>query len=137
MKLAMFNRPGLVWSATLAILLVLSTAPAGWTQKEEERPKVHTDFAFGSFPYSPEAHELFSDEETVRLIVGFHVGWSVDKFIKETESERVDVLTLTDDLEDGRLIRGRSDYDMRPGFPVLRELNSRFSFRKSAATRES
>ena len=118
----MFNRPGSVWSFTLVTFLALATLPAGLAQKPEERPKVHTDFKFGSFPYSLETHERFSDGETVRLIVGFHEGWSLDKFIKETESERVDVLTLADDLEDGRLIRGRSDYNMRPGFPVLREL---------------
>ena len=118
----MYKRPGPVWSFTLVTLLAFAPAPAGLAQKQEERPKVHTDYKFGSFPYSPEAQERFSDEETVRLIIGFHEGWSVDKFIKETESERLDVLTVTDELEDGRLIRGRSDYDMRPGFPVLREL---------------
>ncbi len=120
-EISMFHRSGFVWSVTLVILLALA-APAGLAQKEEERPKVHTDFKFGSFPYSADAQERFADEETVRLIIGFHEGWSVDKYIKETASERVDVLTLADDLEEGRLIRGRSDYNMRPGFPVLREL---------------
>ena len=76
----MYKRPGPVWSFSLVTLLAFATAPAGLAQKQEERPKVHTDYKFGSFPYSPEAQERFSDEESVRLIIGFHEGWSVDKF---------------------------------------------------------
>jgi len=118
----MFNRSSSILSCVFITLIALVSAPAGLAQEEEERPEVHTDFKFGSFPYSPEAQERFLDEDTVRLVIGFHEGWSIDKFIQETESVRIDVLTLADDLEDSRLIRGRSDYDMRPAFPVLREL---------------
>ncbi len=55
------------------------------------------------------------------LLSGFHRGWSVDKFIEETERPRVRILTLMDDLESALLVRGRNDFNMRPGLPVLRE----------------
>ena len=107
-----------------AFLVILSLCGAGTAvaQKENERPKVHTDFQFGSFPQSTEAAETFANNDDIlMLVVGLHEGWSIDKFIKETEKDRVEILTITDELEEGRLIRGRSDYNMRPGMVVLRE----------------
>jgi hypothetical protein len=108
----------------VAFLVVLSLYGTGTAvaQKENERPKVHTDFRFGSFPQSNETAETFStNDDILMLVVGLHEGWSIDKFIKETENDRVEILTITDELEEDRLIRGRSDYDMRPGMVVLRE----------------
>ena len=108
------------WWITLPIVFLISVGSVALGQKKQERPKVHKDFNFGAFPYSLDAQEIFSDETAVQLIVGFHEGWSLEKFINETGLDRLDILALADDLEDRRLIRGRNDYSMRPGFPVVR-----------------
>ncbi len=118
----LFSRgPALLKGVAVLAVLVLGGAGAAAAGQENERPKVHTDFQFGSFPQSNDAAETFSSENVLMLVVGMHEGWSIDKFIKETEKDRVEILTITDELEEGRLIRGRSDYDMRPGMVVLRE----------------
>jgi hypothetical protein len=90
-------------------------------QRRPERPEVHADFGVGVFPWSADAVARFESDEVRLLISGLHRGWSVDKVIEETESPRVRIFTATDELEDAGLVRGRNDYDMRPGFPVLRE----------------
>ena len=113
--------PALLKSAAVLVVLLLCAPGTAAAQEENERPKVHTDFEFGSFPQSNEAAETFTADDVLMLVVGLHEGWSIDKFIRETEKDRVEILTITDELEEGRLIRGRSDYDMRPGMIVLRE----------------
>ncbi len=88
---------------------------------QDERPDVHADFKYGVFPYSSEAVERFAPEPARLMISAFHKGWNVDKYIKESGIPEVEVLTLLQEFEDDRLIRGRNDYDLRPGFPVYRE----------------
>ncbi len=88
---------------------------------QDERPDVHADFKYGVFPYSSEAVERFAPEPARLLISAFHKGWNLDKHIKESGNPEVEVLTLLQEFEDDRLVRGRNDYDLRPGFPVYRE----------------
>ena len=116
------NKPIVRISCSLLLLtiLFLDSNPLEATQ-EVERPEVHAEFGFGVFPWSAEGMESLSSEEVRMLLSGFHRGWSVDKFIEETERPRVRILTLMDDLESALLVRGRNDFNMRPGLPVLRE----------------
>jgi hypothetical protein len=86
-----------------------------------ERPEVHAEFGFGFLPWSSEPIESLASEDVRTLISGLHKGWSVDKFIDETDQPRLRILTIMDELETSGLVRGRSDYNMRPGFPVLWE----------------
>jgi hypothetical protein len=105
----------------LDVLVLLMAQPGDLVAQDEERPEVHADFQYGVFPYDLDALDRFATEEARLLISGLHKGWDVDKYIKETEQPEVEVLTLLDELEDDRLVRGRTDFDMRPGFPVFRE----------------
>jgi hypothetical protein len=106
----------------LLVLIALSQNSLK-AQTPVERPEVHAEFGFGVLPWSSEAVESLASEDVRTLISGLHRGWSVDKFIDETEQPRLRILTIMDDLETARLVRGRTDFDMRPGFPVLRELD--------------
>ena len=88
---------------------------------QDERPDVHADFKYGVFPYSSEAVERFAPEPARLMISAFHKGWNLDKYIRESGNPEVEVLTLLQEFEDDRLVRGRNDNDLRPGFPVYRE----------------
>ncbi len=90
-------------------------------QDPVERPEVHAEFGFGALPWTSEATENLESEDVRMLISGLHRGWSVDKFIDETEQPRLRILTMMDELETAGLVRGRNDFNMRPGFPVFRE----------------
>ena len=114
-------RNGRILCCLVGTFLVLWAPPFLEAQDSDEPPEIHADFEFGMFPWSTEAVEVFASEDSRLLISGLHKGWSVDKYIKETEKPRVEVLTLLDELEERRLVRGPGDYDMRPGFPVFRE----------------
>ena len=100
-----------------ALLLVWLGVPAVLVGQDEL--DIHPDYSSGTFPYSAEAMERFGSEDVRLFIAGLHKGWSIDKYIRETEKPRIEILTLADELQDDRIIRGRDDYDMRPGFPVL------------------
>ncbi len=106
----------------LCLLVLLSLSQNSLeAQAPVERPEVHAEFGFGVLPWSSEAVESLRSEDVRMLISGLHRGWSVDKFIDETEQPRLRILTIMDELETAGLVRGRTDFDMRPGFPVLRE----------------
>ena len=51
-------------------------------QKPAEKPKVHADFQFGSYPTSRTGEELMKDELTREVVVAFHEGWNLDKIAK-------------------------------------------------------
>lgn len=114
-------RNGRILCSLVGTLLFLWVLPFLEAQNSDERPEVHADFEFGVFPWSMEAVEIFSSEDSRLLISGLHNGWSVDKYIDRMEKSRVEVLTLLDELEEGRWVRGPGDFAMRPGFPVFRE----------------
>ena len=114
------GRPG--WTLSLAIgLLPCLALPAPAAPQETKRPAVHSEFVFDSFPYSPEAAALFSSGDARLLVAAFDQGWSVDKVLGEAETAQVDVLTILDELEQANLVRGSSDFDLRPGLLLIRE----------------
>jgi hypothetical protein len=107
----------------LALAAFLLTCLPMFAQKKTERPKVHTDFYFGSDPSSRDAVELASQEKVRLLLVGFHVGWDVDKIAKETKLTADELNKVYDQIEDARLAGKRppDDEDARPFLPVIRE----------------
>jgi hypothetical protein len=103
-------------------LLFLLALPFAFAQKKQERAKLHSDFYFGSYPTSRDAAELMAKENVRLLLVGFHLGWDVDKVAKETKLSAEDLNKLYDDLDDQHLAGKRSaDDDARPFMPVIRE----------------
>lgn len=97
----------------LSILLLLA-------QKQPEKPKVHTDFYFGTFPTSRPAEELVKEELARTVLVADHEGWSIDKIAKTLKLQASDIAKMSDKLEDEGLTR-RGDYEVRPAMVVIRE----------------
>src|SRR5262245_18795392 len=102
-------------SVTLALIL-----PA-YAQKREEKPKVHADFQFGSYPTSREAAQLMSNQQSILVTVGYAEGWDFDKLSKNFKISVSDLSNQSDTLEDERLVDRRDEYGMRPAMPVIRE----------------
>lgn len=98
----------------LPLILLLSQKPA-------EKPKVHADFQFGSYPWSRQAEEIMKDELAREIVVAYHEGWSLDKISKNLKVSTSDVAKMSDKLEDERLVGRRNDFDVRPFIPVIRE----------------
>jgi len=115
----------LAWCVTIGIGALVLALPSVVSGQDEERPEVHSEFTFGSFPYSAEATVLFESEDARRIIGAFDRGWSIDKFVEETGSDEIEVLTLVDALEQENLVRGINDFDMRPGLLLVREAEAR------------
>jgi hypothetical protein len=109
----------------IALAAVVALLPfAMLAQKKQERPKIHSEFYFGSDPSSRDAAELASKENVRLLLVGFHIGWSVEKIAKELKLSPDELNKVYDQLEDERLA-GRlpppDEDDARPLLPVIRE----------------
>lgn len=100
-------------SLLLSVALLLA-------QKPVEKPKVHTDFYFGTYPTSRQAEELVKDEVARTVLVAFHEGWSIDKIAKTLKLTASDIAKMSDKLEDEGLTR-RGDYDSKPAMVVIRE----------------
>jgi hypothetical protein len=98
----------------LPLILVLAQKPA-------EKPKVHADFQFGSYPTSRPANEIMKEDLTRMVIVAYHEGWGLDKIAKTLKVSLDDVSKISDKLEDERLGGRRNEFDVRPFFPVIRE----------------
>lgn len=90
-------------------------------QKPVEKPKVHADFQFGSYPSSRSAEELLKDDLARQILVAFHEGWSLDKISKTLKLPISEVSAMTDKLEDAVLVNREDEYDIRPALPVIRE----------------
>ena len=102
----------------LAIPLVLLLT----VQKPVKKPDVHTDFQFGSYPWSRTAETLMQEELAREVVVAYSQGWSIDKIAKTLKIPANDVSKVSDKLEDERLVaRQESDYDPSPLMPVVRE----------------
>ncbi len=106
---------------SLALIALFAALPA-LAQKKEEKPKVHSDFQYGSYPTSRDFMQLMSNEQARLLVVSRAEGWDNDKVAKNFKQTVKELNLLSDKLEDERLIR-RSDDDYRisPGMPVIRE----------------
>jgi hypothetical protein len=100
----------------LALLLVLPTAA-----QKKEKPKVHADFQFGSYPSSRTGTALMANEQARLLLVGYHEGWQLDKVAKTFKLTVTDLAKVSDELEDQKLGGRVNDFDVRPFLLVVRE----------------
>jgi len=90
-------------------------------QKPAEKPKVHADFQFGSYPTSRTGEEIMKEELAREVVVAFHEGWGLDKIAKTLKLSLDDVSKTSDKLEDERIAGRRDEFDTRPFIPVIRE----------------
>lgn len=112
----------MVKSLIAAAFIILLTA---------EKPKVHSDFYFGTYPTHREAEKLMQDEKARLLTVAYHVGWSTEKLAKELKEAKIpstelklsstEFMKLSDEMEDSGLFRNPDDYQLRPGMVVIRD----------------
>src|SRR5687768_8538649 len=98
----------------ILVLLALLVASVGSAQKRPERPKVHAEFYFGSYPGSRTATDLMAKEQARLLVVGYHEGWDTEKIAKELKLPINDLHDTYDELEEQRLAGERSEYEVRP-----------------------
>ena len=105
-------------SCLMAILLLAST---GLSQKKPERPKLHSDFYFGTYPLSRDAISMMAKENARLLLVGFHQGWDMEKIAKESGVKEEDLDKLFADMEEARLAVEIDQYERRPMLPVIRD----------------
>jgi hypothetical protein len=103
----------------LATLLLLATSLIA--QKKPEKPKLHSDFYFGTFPVSRDAATLVAKENARLLLVGFHQGWDIEKIAKESKVAVDDLDKVFADLEDAKLATEVDQYSRRPLMTVIRD----------------
>jgi hypothetical protein len=112
-----------IWirAKVLLIAAILLIAPITLSQKETEKPKLHTDFHFGVYPVLREAPSLLAQANAKLLIVGFHQKWDIEKIAKESKVAGVELDRIFTDLEDARLVFEVDQYERRPMLPVIRD----------------
>jgi hypothetical protein len=103
----------------LVTLLFLATSLVA--QKKPEKPKLHSDFHFATYPVSRDAAALVARENARLLLVGFHQGWDVEKVAKESKVAGDDLDKVFADLEDAKLALGVDEYTTRPLVTVIRD----------------
>jgi hypothetical protein len=107
---------------TLTLLVVLLLVPPVSAQRKEQKPDVHADFQFGTYPLSRPAVEAMSSEQARLLMVAYAQGWQVDKLVKTYKQLSVPEMNkVSDRLEDERLLRRDEYSDLRPAMPIIRE----------------
>jgi hypothetical protein len=97
-------------------LLVMPSAA-----QKTEKPKVHADFQFGSYPSTRTGSELMAKEPARLLLVGYHEGWQLDKVAKTFKLTLADLAKVSDELEEQKLGGRVNDFDVRPFLLVVRE----------------
>ena len=106
----------------LVVLVTLFALASGLAaQKKTEKPKLHSDFYFGSYPVAREAATLIAQENVRLLLVGFHQGWDIEKIAKESKVAPEELDRLFADLEDARLASEVDEYTRRPLLTVIRD----------------
>jgi hypothetical protein len=107
------------------ILVVLAASllwvATGLSQKNQEKPKLHTDFYFGTYPLSRDAVTLMAKEKARLLLVGFHNGWDIEKIAKESKTAQDELERLFADLQEERYADEVDQFTYRPMFPVIRD----------------
>jgi hypothetical protein len=103
---------------TLALLIGASVNLA---QKPPERPKVHSDFTFGSYPVSRDAINLMSKDNIRYMVVAFHEGWDFNKVGKELKLTDDEVDRLFSELDAEKLAKLDQYNDPEPNMLVIRE----------------
>jgi hypothetical protein len=100
---------------------VLSASLVFSSQKNAKKPDVHSDFQFGSYPWSRTAESMLKDDLARQILVAYSQGWSVDKMAKMFKASPNDISKWSDKFEDERLIGRPDDYDTQALMPVIRE----------------
>lgn len=103
----------------LATLLFLAASLVA--QKKPEKPKLHSDFYFGTYPVSRDAATLVASENARFLLLGFHQGWDIEKIAKESKVPADDLDKVFADLEDAKLAAEVDQYTNRPLMTVIRD----------------
>ena len=101
-----------------SLLLLAST---GLSQKNQEKPKLHADFYFGSYPTSREGITMMASERVRLLLVGLHNGWDIEKIAKESKAPEEELERLFADLQEARLADEVDRFDQKPMLPIIRE----------------
>jgi hypothetical protein len=105
----------------LAIAAMLLVATAGLSQKRQEKPKLHSDFKFGSYPVSRDAAAMLSKENVRLVLVGLHQGWDLEKIAKESKVKEEELEKVFADLEEAKLAVELDQFERRPMLPVIRD----------------
>ena len=105
----------------LCTLVLLIGATVSLAQKPQDRPKVHSDFTFGSYPVSRDAINLMSKDKIRYMAVAFHEGWSFDKVGKELKLTDDEVDRLFSELDTEKLAKLDQYNDPEPNILVIRE----------------
>jgi hypothetical protein len=103
------------------VVVFLLGITVGFSQKRPERPKIHTDFYFGSNPASREFSSFIAKDNVVTLLVGLHNGWDLPKIAKESKVPEETLAPLLADLEEQRLAFEVDQFESRPALPVIRD----------------
>jgi len=106
----------LVFAALLPLL-----ATTGLSQKNQEKPKVHADFFFGTYPVARDAETLLGNPKVRMLLVGLHNKWNIEKTAKESGVAEDELERLFADLQEARLADEIDQFDSRPILPVVRD----------------
>jgi hypothetical protein len=101
-----------------SLLLLAST---GLSQKNQEKPKLHSDFYFGTYPMSRDAVALMAKDKARLLLVGFHNGWDIERIAKESKAPQDELERLFADLQEVRFADEADQFDYRPMLPVIRD----------------
>src|SRR5262245_50432200 len=101
--------------------MLLITAATGLSQKKPEKPKLHSDFKFGTYPISRDAFTLLGKENARLVLVGLHQGWDLEKIAKESKTKEEDLDKIYADLEEAYLVREIDQFENRPAIPVIRD----------------
>ncbi len=105
----------------LVLVTLLFLATSLIAQKKPEKPKLHSDFHFGSYPVARDAATLIAKENARLLLVGFHQGWDLEKIAKESKVAEDDLDKIFADLEDAKLAWEVDEYSKRPLVTVIRD----------------
>lgn len=101
-----------------ASLLIASTA---LSQRNQEKPKLHSDFHFGTYPVSRDAATTLGNERVRLLLVGFHNGWDIEKIAKESKAPEDELERLFADLQESHFADEIDRFTLQPMLPVIRD----------------
>jgi hypothetical protein len=105
----------------VVIAAMLLVATTGLAQKRPEKPKLHSDFKFGTYPVSRDALTMLAKENVRLILVGLHNGWDLEKIAKESKVKEEELDKVYADLEEAKLAVEIDQYDRRPMLPVIRD----------------
>src|SRR5262245_34113128 len=93
----------------------------GLSQKKQEKPKLHSDFKWGTYPISREAEVLLAKENARLVLVGMHQNWDLEKVAKESKTKEEELDKIYADLEEANLVKEVDQFERRPLLPIIRD----------------